>query len=78
MAATNKRQHLIWLAYCSLKVCEMFWVGGVSMTQVAVSILQVRYKAVKVVQFSVFTYDNLSVKTGRKCRFSHMFLEHKR
>ncbi len=38
-----------------LEVCEMFRVSGVSMTQVAVSILQVRCKAVKVVQFSVFT-----------------------
>lgn len=56
----------------------MFRVGGVSMAQVAVSILQVWCKAVKLVQFSVFTYDNLSVKTGRKCRFLRMFLEHKR
>ena len=44
----------------------MFRVGGVSMAQVAVSILQVRCKAVKVVQFSVFTYDDLSVKMERK------------
>lgn len=67
MTVTSIRQHLIWLAYIALlEVCEMFRVGGVSMTQVAVSILQVRCKAVKVVQFSVFTYDNLSVKTGRK------------
>ena len=43
----------------------MFRVSGVLMTQVAVQILQARCKTVAV-QFSVFTYDNLSVKTGRK------------
>ena len=56
----------------------MFRVSGVLMTQVALSILQARCKAVKVVQFSVLTYEKKKKKKERKCRFLRMFLEHKR